>query len=135
VRECREVLKSGNIDVFFADESVVEGERLSDKIHKAIRGCDKFVLMWSERAKQSGWVQQEIGAALSQGKTILPIVLDGTDLPDMLKDVKYLPADTDFPDALERLKKIAETEADRKSVNYLIGGALILWAMCAGFRL
>jgi hypothetical protein len=78
VRERCNILKLADIDVFLADESVVAGERLSEKIHRAIAACDKFILMWSKRADQSRWVHQEIGAAINLGKTIVAIVLDGT---------------------------------------------------------
>ncbi|NQY26231.1 MAG: toll/interleukin-1 receptor domain-containing protein [Piscirickettsiaceae bacterium] len=79
------------IDVFVAEHSVNPSENLGAKISKAIEECDLFVVLWSENAKNSGWVSQEIGRADALKKTILPLVLtEGLTLPGFISNLKYL---------------------------------------------
>src|SRR6267142_698616 len=120
----RDVLKAANVDVFFAHQSVQAGEKLTAKLTGAITGCDVFVLIWSKEAKKSRWVDREIFLAMNQGKKIIPVILDGTPLPDALKDVKYLEAGTDSTLAMELLKGIIGDGADRKALIYIVGGLL-----------
>jgi len=119
VRECRDILKQPTVEVFLADESVREGEKLTPTIQEAVRECDLFTLMWSAGAKGRPWVHQEIGAALSQKKKILPILLDDSKLPDNLRDVKYFKAHDDVGAMRERLRELVRSEAEKKGYNEL----------------
>jgi len=93
VDHVQSLLASPEVDVFVADYSVSPSEPLGETILQALRSCDLFILLWSRNSKASEWVSQEIGVAIDQNKTILPIVLeDGLKLPGFISNLKYLPA-------------------------------------------
>ena len=78
------------VKTFFADESLIPGSEISNEITKAIKECDVFLVFYSSSAKKSNYLQQEIGIAKANNKTIIPIVLDGSKPEAMLMGVNYL---------------------------------------------
>lgn len=132
-------LRASNVEVFVAEHAVLPGESLSQKILGWIAQCDLFLTMWSSSAKESEWVQHEIGAALGQGKLIIPVVLDPkARLPELLAGVKYLRADQDPVKAFRELQAIVFANAAKKRQGEnlaLLGlGALIIYALAGGGR-
>ncbi|RLA82743.1 MAG: hypothetical protein DRG78_06325 [Epsilonproteobacteria bacterium] len=84
-------LEDTQIEVFIAEHSISPSQKLAPTISKAILDCDLFVVLWSDNAKDSDWVQQEIGKATAHSKNILPLVLkQDSNLPGFLQDLKYL---------------------------------------------
>src|SRR5438270_13369590 len=53
-------------------------------IENAILGSAAVVLVWSGAAEQAAWVDRHIQFAQRLKKLILPVVLDGTALPNTL---------------------------------------------------
>jgi hypothetical protein len=140
----RQQLQGTSIEVFVAEHSVQPSEELAPKIAAAIANCDLFVLLWSENAKSSEWVPQEIGRATALGKTILPLVLSDTvTLPGFIRSLKYLPVHKDPSASLQSARTIileayekktkmlatAAKEQSEKDALALVGiGAFLLWA-------
>jgi len=132
------------INVFVAEHAINPSQELASTIDKAINNCDLFIVLWSNNAKSSDWVSQEIGKATALKKTILPLVLDsGLNLPGFISGLKYLPVFSDPENALVQAKEIVENEykikldkakSDKsqkdKSALALLGlSALVLWAV------
>ena len=102
--------------------------------------CDLFVLLWSQNAKASEWVSQEIGKAHSLDKRILPLILTkGLNLPGFISGLKYIPVHENLEGAMNKAKKIIldqlqikQDALEKKKQNdtlVLIGiGAFLLWA-------
>lgn len=141
----RRQLMGTPIDVFVAEHSVRPSENLGEKISKAIEECDLFVVLWSNNAKDSGWVSQEIGRAGALNKTILPLVLtEGLSLPGFISNIKYLPVYKEPSNATleareiivnsynQKAQMLAQVEAkkqkDNESLALLGIGAFLLWA-------
>ena len=140
----RQQLQGTPIEVFIAEHSVRPSEELAPRIATAISECDLFVLLWSESAKASEWVSQEIGRASALGKKILPLVLsESVSLPGFIQSLKYLAVHKDPAGSLqvartmifeEYHKKSAQAaqaakEKSEKDALALMGiGALLLWA-------
>jgi hypothetical protein len=140
----RQQLQGTSIEVFVAEHSVRPSEELGPKISSAIADCDLFVLLWSENAKASEWVPQEIGRATALGKTILPLVLsDAVALPGFIQSLKYLPVHKDPAGSLQIARTMileayekknamlaaAAKEKSEKDALALVGiGAFLLWA-------
>lgn len=139
----KESLKDSGVEVFVAHDSVKPSGKLSEEISAAITSCDLFVLVWSENAKNSDWVPQEIGKAHQMHKKILPIVLtQGLNLPGFITDLKYLDAFRDKPRAIasireqilegfrEKQRKVAEAKQKEQDANakaLLAIGGFALW--------
>jgi len=136
-------LADGPITLFVAENSVEPSESLATEIKSAIKECNLFVVVWSNNAKSSDWVSQEIGQAVALGKTILPIVLEGSmGLPGFMSELKYISAEGNRKEAIqqacsviinkyEKRKKDHEETQRKQSESetkfWLGAGALALW--------
>jgi hypothetical protein len=134
VESVRHALQNTPCNIFVAEYSVPAGAQLNQSILDAIKTCDLFILLWSHNSKSSEWVPQEIGAAKGLGKPILPIILDpSVNLPGFIRDLKYLPLQTDSSVAMQWLQqhifqKVQSKEQTRALV--LVGlVVLVLWAL------
>lgn len=79
-----------NTEFFFADETLNPGDQISQRILNYISDCDVFILFYSEFARDSTYVQHEIGVAKANNKIIIPILLDTTKTDGMLQGINYL---------------------------------------------
>ncbi|MFY1112677.1 MAG: restriction endonuclease subunit S [Methanosarcinaceae archaeon] len=78
------------IKIFFADKTINPGDKISHVIINNIKRADLFIVFHSEFAKDSSYVQQEIGAAVSNEKIVIPVLLDSTKPTGMLTGINYL---------------------------------------------
>ncbi len=78
------------VKIFFAEKTINPGDNISQTIINNIKNSDVFIVFYSESAIKSNYVQQEIGAAKSNNKYIIPILLDSTKPTGMLEGVNYL---------------------------------------------
>lgn len=139
VEQLHQSIQGSGIEVFVAEHSVFASEALAPKISAAIAACDLFILVWSENAKASEWVPQEIGKAHSLNKPILPLVLnEGLQLPAFIRDLKYLPVFKDPQRAMTEaqkfimdqylLKQSAAKKAEAENIKGLfVLGGIALW--------
>jgi catechol 2,3-dioxygenase-like lactoylglutathione lyase family enzyme len=65
------------------------GALLGWELLSNIRNSRVLVLVWSEHARRSPWVQTEWISAATLGKPVIPIVLDGTPLPQALANALW----------------------------------------------
>lgn len=80
----------GRTRVWFDRSDIRLGTLLGHELLTNIRGSRSLVLVWSEHAQQSPWVQTEWLAAANLGKPIIPVVLDATPLPQALKNTLWV---------------------------------------------
>ncbi len=93
-------------------------------IENVILGSAAVILVWSSSAAQSEWVERHTLFAQRLKKLILPVVIDGTDLPNTLVSVSpitnqascrdvvaQLPPDFPLPDSPDPLIKLSEQAA------------------------
>lgn len=128
----KENLKAAGAEVFVAEYSLPAGSQLTDKILSEIRSADLFVVLWSEDAKKSDWVTQEVGVAKAHEKPIIPLLLQkGLDVSGFLTGTKYLAAHEDPAAAHAWLQKHVMGRVAQKSTTeawVLVGvlGVLLL---------
>ena len=92
VRALNAVLLGSGIRPFFAEYDLAPGQEL-DALHDAIQQAHMLVVVWSEHARASDWVAQEVGMAMGAGKLVLPVVLDKSHSPPgFLRNIKYVAA-------------------------------------------
>jgi hypothetical protein len=123
---------SAGAQPFLAAYSLEPGTPLASEIITAIRGCNLFLLLWSQNARTSEWVPQEIGIARGANKPIMPVVLEqGVELPGFIKDLKYLAVYKDPTTSIEWLYKHVSTKVQQKDnsdamVFFGVVGAILL---------
>jgi len=127
-------LGSAGHAVYFAEVTARAGTRLPVELEQQIKACDVFVVLWSQNAKESEWVSQEIGIAQGANKEILPVILEANlQAPGFIRDRKYLPAYQGFQQALDYLSHATAHHAEekrKKEALLLLGlGVIILLAI------
>ena len=68
------ILQDRGIDCL-VDQKLRGGEKLDSSIQSMIRKCDVFLILLTESAVNSPWVNQEIGFAAGCGKAIWPLAV------------------------------------------------------------
>jgi predicted dithiol-disulfide oxidoreductase (DUF899 family) len=91
------------------------GVLLGDELRDAILDCRVFVLLWSERAAKSRWVNSEWLMALHQDRFIVPCMLDETPLPQCLQNDVALPLPRLTKDAVRRLVREIHDAGDART--------------------
>jgi hypothetical protein len=77
-------------EVVVSDWQDASGTRLADKVITDVRRSDLVMVVLTDGAHLSVWVNQEIGFALGLGKKVLPIS-DGDSLPALLAGGEFVP--------------------------------------------
>jgi hypothetical protein len=118
------LLKQRDIQVWRDKKSIYAGEAWPKAIGKGIAESDLFLLLWSRDAAQSHFVDFEWNTAIALKKTVLPLLLDRTDLPPSLSAINAVSL-VDYNEAVSRVleslsgttpqgdKKLRESVVDR----------------------
>lgn len=111
------------ISVYVAQDSMPSGVEIPNAIRSAISQSDLFVLLWSENARASEWVLQEVGHARALNKPILPIVLtEGSRLPESLSNIKFISVADQPHDAMRLARDHIYAEYEKRR-DYLAAQA------------
>lgn len=86
----KEELKNADAKVWIDHSGARCGDNLPKRISKALGWCDILLLLWSDAASKSHWVELEWTNAISLKKKIIPCLLDSTGLPEILANTLYL---------------------------------------------
>ena len=70
------LMRCAGARVFLDVASIPLGENWKQAIERAIRACDRMIVMWSAAAARSKWVAREIDEAQAQTKSIVPVMID-----------------------------------------------------------
>src|SRR5439155_14043835 len=71
--ELRELLLTASIDLFLAHHTLAPSAEWGQEIKKQIASREVFILLLTEDFHGSKWTDQEVGMAIAQEKTILPL--------------------------------------------------------------
>ena len=81
----------GRPRVWFDRSDIRLGTLLGRELLANLRKSRLLVLVWSEHARKSPWVQTEWLAAVNLGKPVIPVVLDPAPLPQALSNTLWGP--------------------------------------------
>jgi hypothetical protein len=86
-------LAAENISVWFDEWKITLGESITEEIQKALE-CTHFIVLISENTETSKFQKREFQSALASyikkgTPKILPILLDDSEPPRLLTDIKY----------------------------------------------
>ncbi|MCI0616075.1 toll/interleukin-1 receptor domain-containing protein, partial [bacterium] len=104
------------IDVFAAFDQIIAGESFVTRINEGLKWSNTLVLLWSKYAANSHWVSKEWETALVKNKRIIPCLLDGTPLPEVLSPFMYITF-TNYEEEYPKLyKALCVTQAESNSI-------------------
>jgi len=78
-------LMATGAEIWVDHSEIRVGDNLPIRISKALEWCNTLLLLWSDAASRSQWVEREWASAFSSEKVIIPCLLDNTQLPGLLK--------------------------------------------------
>ncbi len=108
VRRLGQGLKDHGVAVWRDQERLYGGQQWPKALGDAIAACDGVVLVWSQHAAASDFVECEWNIAVALKKTIFPWVLDSTPLPSTLRATQGIEARA-LEDALPALLRAIDT--------------------------
>ncbi|MGV8985095.1 MAG: toll/interleukin-1 receptor domain-containing protein [Cypionkella sp.] len=80
--------------VWIDNEQIRTGDQISARIVEGLKETDYYIILISENSKKSAWVQRELaiafGLASAKKLSIVPILLDNTEVPFELAGLLYL---------------------------------------------
>lgn len=81
-------LRKKGLDVFLAKTNLQAGHRWPKEIEKSLVDCDALILLWSQHAAESDWVESERTYVKQQKKKIFIVQLDSTPIPPLLTNIQ-----------------------------------------------
>lgn len=85
---------------YLDQDRIQAGDVLPEQLLQGIAACNVFLLLWSAAAAGSSWVAGEWNRAYVLKKKIVPYVLDGAPMPEVLENLLFItPQDRDVGDA------------------------------------
>lgn len=81
--------------IWYDEWAIRPGDSIPGAVDEGLSGFDTLVLVWSEDASNSRWVEKEMEAAITRwidDPTIrlIPVLLDETALPAILRPIKHI---------------------------------------------
>jgi tetratricopeptide (TPR) repeat protein len=89
ILKLEERLKSFGVRIWRDKRSIPAGEFWDSFIEGAIKQCNRFLIVLSSSCIKSENVKREIDAAISSDRLIVPIRIDGCEIPDQIKKRKH----------------------------------------------
>lgn len=104
---------------FLAEENIEPSSEVIQTIIGKIKSADIFLVFFSKNAKESEYVQQEIGVAKGNNKIIAPILLDSNTPKAMLVNTNYVNLSDQEKEQVElrRLYSFIADNVNRKNQN------------------
>lgn len=122
VQQLEQALQAGGHSVWRDVESIRGGEQWPKVIGEGIAANDFFVLVWSQHAAQSHFVEFEWNTALALKKIIIPCLLDDTPLPPSLRAINgilFQDFATGISSLLKALQQSSPAVAPAQQTNVL----------------
>lgn len=112
------VLELNHISYWIAPECIPGGSNYTTEIPLAIQSCCVFFILLTDHSVQSPWVKKELDTAINEKKLILPLLLQGTEMPSdfvfLLNGVQFYSTGNQNDPTSEILDRIKKECAERK---------------------
>lgn len=119
------------INIWFDEWEIMPGDSIIGGIEEGLENANIFILVWSQNAKKSEWVGSEVKAYLHRKMKnpnirIVPIMLDKTPLPSLIKDYRgfEISDGTKFADVAQKIlgvKQVGLIRILQKRLAELVG--------------
>ena len=120
-------LMNRGIKTWMAPGDIPAGSKYADVITKAIKGAECLVILLTDDALNSIWVEKEVERALSYRKPVIPVALGKLELNDSfelyLGNQQIVPVrqistqNNEFLKVVDQVKRLTETEAFEGNID------------------
>lgn len=112
----RDLLHYLGINVFI-DHLLVRAGNWRPQLENALLSSDIVILLWSRHASKSSEVARELVLVATKKTPVVPILLDGTELPADLAEWQALTETRAINEVLEFHRRLVSTGADKRRVR------------------
>lgn len=124
-RQIASELRNKGIDVWIDEKDIVAGSSIGDAVAEGIEQSDYFLILISGKSVQSRWVHEEASMAFQKAMEvkfpIIPIRLDGTAVPRIIKHLKYIDFKPSTKSGIDEILSIFRKDdrlaSDRRKVS------------------
>jgi hypothetical protein len=107
-------LHEENVVGWLDSADIAAGEAVSSAVRDALKNSSIVIVLLSQRALHSQWVQFEIGAAEALDKRIIPVIVSGDvvdeEIPDILRNRRWIDGrDRPYEDVVRDVKRAVES--------------------------
>jgi hypothetical protein len=125
-------LRNKGVEVWIDERSISAGSSIGEAVAEGIDSSDYFMILLSGKSVQSRWVHEEANMAFQKAMEvnfpIIPVRLDGTPVPRIIKHLKYIDFragdDTGLEEILSLFKQDERLASDRRKLPSAIGAAI-----------
>lgn len=97
IRKVAAFFRQQGVRYFLDEKEIVLGDSIPAKVSEGLGSYTHFLLFWSQAAVRSRFLDSEWGTAFMkevyESKPLLPVLLDGADLPNILSHKSFLVLD------------------------------------------
>ena len=116
VRRLAADLVASGVKVWLDEQNMLVGDSVPEKIAQGLAESDFFLIVVSENSVNSQWVRRELNSAIvheieRRKVTVLPIKLDGSTMPETIKDKLYADFSHSYEDGLQKLLRSIKARA------------------------
>jgi len=97
------------------------GDNIKNRTNELLTDCDYVLFVGSKNSTSSDWVKAEIKKAQDSKKKILPIIIDDSKPPDLIKDIMYADFSDSFDKGMNDLAKALKASRHNKSLQGTAG--------------
>lgn len=111
-RRIVEILSDKGIHPWIDEDAILVGHSIPSKIADGLNGADLLCVLISNAALASAWVTRELEVFLhkflKEGRPILPCLLDKSEMPTLISNIKYADFSEDFDTGMRDLLAAVE---------------------------
>jgi hypothetical protein len=94
IRKLATDLTAAGVAVWLDEQKIRVGDSITESIAQGLADSDFFLIALSENSTSSDWVKRELNSALmdaisKRNVKVLPVLLAPTDIPTIIRDMKY----------------------------------------------
>jgi uncharacterized membrane protein len=117
IRQLASDLTQNGIKVWLDEQRIKVGESIPEKISQGLAESDHFLIAVSKNSVDSDWVKKELNSALvnevqRRAVHILPLKLDGAQMPAAIHDKKYADFSSSYKAGLNELLVALREDVD-----------------------
>jgi len=85
-----ELIRVTGASTFRDEDSIPKGKRWKIVIAESLAACKTVLVFWSAAAADSKAVEKEYMDAIEKNKDVVPVLLDDTELPNLLREYQWI---------------------------------------------
>lgn len=109
------------VELFVAEWNPSPGQPLKRKIQRALLKSDLVLAILSKDGARSEWVNQEIGFAIGNGKTVIPMRERGVSPKAFIGDLEWITFDRENPEEALRVTTdyLEKLHSEKVTMDYM----------------